>query len=61
LELKFTLSSRKEGILDDFNITQTYGSYIEGDIDREYNLSILDGDKDLGILGNWKEFVRFLY
>jgi len=34
---------------------------IEGDIDREYNLSILDGDKDLGILGNWKEFVRFLY
>ena len=45
ITVKIKLNSGKEVILNAFNISQTYGGYIEGIIDRKYNLSVLDGSK----------------
>jgi hypothetical protein len=42
MEIKIKLNSGREVLLDAFHIKQTYGGYIEGVIDREFNFIILD-------------------
>lgn len=40
MQLKFTLTLGREVILDAFNLSNTYGRWIEGQITNKENLSI---------------------